>query len=124
MSDQMPHVLVVEDDRDLRNAYIMILQSQGYQVSGAADGFEGLMALKRDPPNLILLDYFMPNMDGKVFLQNFDSDQYPDVKIVLASNVSDEGVINELLSLGAHRSVLKADLSPNELLHLVKEMTQ
>jgi len=116
-------VLVVEDDPDLQSAYTMILQSQGYHVESAGDGLDGLQKLTEYTPDLILLDYFMPRMDGKTFLQNFNSEQFPHTKVIVASNVSDRHVLDELLELGADKAILKADLSPSELLELIDEFT-
>jgi CheY-like chemotaxis protein len=117
--DKIVNILIVEDDMDLQNVYAMILGSQGYRVKTANDGLEGLNILHSFTPDLILLDYFMPVMDGKTFLQNYDASQFPNTKIILASNVSDQHIIDELLGLGAHTSVLKADLAPSQLLQLV-----
>jgi CheY-like chemotaxis protein len=62
-------VLVVEDDREIRDTLIEILGEHGYAATGAADGLEGLAALRGpgDRPCLILLDLMMPRMDGRGF---------------------------------------------------------
>lgn len=62
-------VLVVEDDREIRETLVEILGEHGYPAIGAADGLEGLAALRGsgDRPCLILLDLMMPRMDGRAF---------------------------------------------------------
>lgn len=122
MSDGAAKILVVEDEMLLQESTKMILQSQGYNVSIAGDGLEAIAKLKSFKPNLVLLDYFMPRMDGKNFLENIDLEEYPDMKVVVTSNISDRSVVDELLRLGAHKYVLKASLSPTELLRVVDEM--
>lgn len=61
-------VLFVEDEPSLREVGKMMLMAQGYEVRGAEDGFDGLAALKQSPPDLIISDLQMPNMNGFEFL--------------------------------------------------------
>lgn len=58
------HILVIEDDDDARMMYGIMLRSWGYEVSEATTGREGIQAAERQPPDLILLDIMMPDMDG------------------------------------------------------------
>ncbi|HVP67134.1 MAG TPA: response regulator [Anaeromyxobacteraceae bacterium] len=60
-------VLVVDDDRDMREALTDILEFEGYVVSCAADGSQALRVARADPPHLILLDLMMPVMSGWQF---------------------------------------------------------
>lgn len=63
-----PIILIVEDDRDIRDVLAEILAEEGYQVLAAEDGAEGLRRLAEGPtPDLILLDLMMPRMDGYQF---------------------------------------------------------
>jgi CheY-like chemotaxis protein len=63
------HVFVVEDDRDIRESVVEVLEDEGYLVSAASDGREGLLLLRRatPKPDLILLDLMMPIMNGFQF---------------------------------------------------------
>lgn len=63
------HVLIVEDDRDIREAIVEVLTEEGYSVSAAADGRQGLDLLQGSAPlpDLILLDLMMPVMNGFQF---------------------------------------------------------
>lgn len=61
-------ILIVEDDPSLQALGKMLLAAQGYEVRGAADGFEGLEALKQSLPDIIISDLQMPNMNGFEFL--------------------------------------------------------
>jgi CheY-like chemotaxis protein len=62
-------VLVIDDDRDLCEALCEVLSDAGYQVSSAANGFEGLRALAAADrlPDLVIIDLHMPVMDGYEF---------------------------------------------------------
>jgi two-component system, OmpR family, response regulator MprA len=58
------HVLLVEDDAGIREFMAELLVDEGYDVTQAGDGNEGLAALDRHPPDVIVLDLMMPNLDG------------------------------------------------------------
>jgi DNA-binding response OmpR family regulator len=58
------HVLVVDDDADIRGLLRELLERQGYLVTEAANGRDGLRALYASPPDVVLLDVSMPELDG------------------------------------------------------------
>lgn len=114
-------VLIIEDEAVLQDVYKLILTSGGYTVYTANNGVEGLKQCKAIRPSLILLDIFMPVMDGKEFLRNIDLSEYPDTKIIVYSNVSDKATESEMTKLGAHGFILKSSLTPSDLLDVVTE---
>jgi CheY-like chemotaxis protein len=57
-------ILVVDDYNDARDVLRLILGSYGYEVTEAADGFEAVESVKRSAPDLILMDFAMPRMNG------------------------------------------------------------
>ncbi len=120
-SEPAASILIVEDEQLLQDSLSMILRSQGYNVHVAGDGVEAIAFLKTSVPDLILLDYFMPRLSGKEFLENIDVADYPNTKIIVTSNISDQPIVDEMLRLGAHKYVLKASLSPTDLLRMVDE---
>ncbi len=61
------YVLVVDDDRDIRDTLQELLEQEGYQVETARNGVEALAVARRERPAMILLDLFMPVMDGLEF---------------------------------------------------------
>lgn len=63
-------ILVVEDDSLMRHLFTMLLESEGWRVSTAAHGRDGLKQLDANCPDLILLDLMMPVMDGFEFLDH------------------------------------------------------
>lgn len=115
-------VLIVEDEKVLRDVFELILTANGCTVYTAQNGVEGLEQLKKHKPNIVLLDIFMPVMDGREVLQNLNKNDYPDIKIVVCSNLSDNKVIQEVLHNGADKFVLKSSLGPEELNSLIGEL--
>lgn len=117
------HILIVEDDSDLNEAYKIILSSAGYNVSCAENGREALAVIKRDgDPEIILLDLRMPVMDGIEFLQQYEAPKHKQTTIVVFSNYDAQKEVDEAYQLGAHRYVLKARAAPKELLRIVEDV--
>jgi DNA-binding NarL/FixJ family response regulator len=118
----MAHVLIVEDEEILNQAYKMVLEKEGYDIACAYNGEEGLkLALKKEP-DLILLDLLMPTMNGIEFLQHYQlPEKHPKVKVIIFSNLDMQREIDEAYKLGAHRYILKAWASPKELVRVVAD---
>ncbi len=70
------HILVIEDEVDLREAMMEALHEEGYKVSGAENGLVGLETALRDHPDLILLDLMMPIMDGQEMFRRLREDEW------------------------------------------------
>lgn len=116
-------ILIVEDEKILQDVYKLVLTTKGYDVHTANNGLEGIKQLKTLAPAMVLLDLFMPVMDGREFLRNIDTNDYPTTKIVVYTNLSDSETEAEMLGLGAHKFVLKSSMAPKDLVSLVEEMT-
>jgi CheY-like chemotaxis protein len=118
----MAKILIVEDEATLNDAYGIILKRQGHDVTQTFNGQEALDAIKKDTPDLILLDLRMPVMDGVQFLHNLEpSKNFPKIKIIVFSNYDVQKDIDEAFELGATRYMLKAWASPKELVRIVND---
>lgn len=115
-------ILIVEDEPVLQEVYKLVLTRKGYQVYSANNGIEGISQLKKNIPDMVLLDLFMPQMDGMDFLRNIDMNDYPSTKIIVCTNVSDRETEKEVLELGAHKFILKSSMAPVDLLKLASDM--
>lgn len=115
----MNKILIIEDEAVLQDVFKMVLERGGYNVETASNGLVGLKQLKSFQPDLVLLDIFMPVMDGREFLRNIDLSDYPNTRIIVYSNLSDQQTETELRELGAHDFVLKSSMTPSDLLALV-----
>lgn len=115
-------VVIVEDEQVLQDVYKFILISGGYDVHTASNGLEGLKLIRMLKPDVVLLDLFMPKMDGKELLRNIDLSDYSDMRVIVYSNLSDKVTETEVMGLGAHNFVLKSSMTPPDLLELVKQV--
>lgn len=115
-------ILVVEDDKDLNNAYKIILESEGHSVETAYNGQEALTKLKSFEPDLILLDLLMPIMGGLEFLQQYDLvHKHKDVKVLIFTNMENSPEVTEAYNLGAHRCIIKSWTAPQNLSRVVSD---
>jgi CheY-like chemotaxis protein len=118
----MAKILIVEDEKALNEAYTIILTKEKQKVTSVFNGVQALEAVKKQTPDLILLDLRMPQMDGVEFLQNLKPlENYPKLKIIVFSNYDVQKDIDEAFKLGATRYMLKAWASPKELVRVVND---
>lgn len=86
------NVLVVDDDRDIREALVQILTEEGFDVTSAKDGVEALEQIARRTPDVVLLDLMMPIMNGWQVLQTLrGSVRYAKLPVVVLSALRAEG---------------------------------
>lgn len=116
----MAKILVVDDRQMVRDVIARVLQQWGYTVDVAKNGQDALNRFAADPADLVVLDMFMPVMNGFDALVVFRR-RYPDTK-VLAISGGGEFVMEDALAhakkLGAH-NVLAKPFSPEEMLETV-----
>ena len=118
----MANILIVEDDRDLNNAYCIILKNEGHDVVSAFDGKEALVRAKTFTPDLILLDLLMPVMGGLEFLQKYDLlKSHAEVKVLIFTNMENSPEVNEAYKLGAKRCIIKSWTAPHNLAKVVSD---
>jgi two-component system sensor histidine kinase/response regulator len=119
----MANILLVEDDKDLIEAYALVLQTAKHKIKKAYNGKEALLAAKEFCPDLILLDLLMPIKSGKEFLKEYKQDKKAkDVKVIVFSNLQDSDELEEVYNLGANRYIIKSWTGPHGLLKIVDEV--
>lgn len=113
-------ILIVDDDQYIRELYIEVLKDEKYDVDSAEDGVLGVDKILNKKYDLILLDIMMPRLDGLGVLQKLSDAKY-NGNIVLLTNLSHGPVIEEGTKLGAKGYLIKADITPDQLVEKVKE---
>ncbi len=111
-----PHVLVVEDDADILELVCYNLNKEGYQVTRAMTGEEALQRVEEDPPNLLLLDLMLPEIDGLEVCRRLKRD--PDTAIIPVIMLTAKGEESDIVSgleLGADDYITKP-FSPRVLM--------
>ena len=78
----MPRVLIVDDEANIRESLADILSDEGYEVDMAGSGEEALEAIKRTPPEIVLLDIWLPGMDGAETLKQIKT-RHEDMPVVM-----------------------------------------
>lgn len=107
------HILVVEDDKEIREGVEIYLKNQGYRVFQAADGLEGLKVIQKETIHLAIVDVMMPRMDGITMVIKL-REQY-DFPVIMLSAKSEEVDKIMGLNMGADDYVTKP-FTPLELL--------
>jgi CheY-like chemotaxis protein len=112
------HILVVEDDADIREALAITLQSGGYEVGTAAHGREALDQLRHGRrADLIVLDLMMPIMDGWQFRREQQGD--PRLAAIPVVIVSADGSVEKKATAIAAEGYIKKPIDPSVLLETV-----
>ncbi|HET6597875.1 MAG TPA: response regulator [Anaerolineales bacterium] len=75
MNSNLKCILCVEDEPEMIDLMRLILGRRGFEVKGATGGIEGLNMIRQEPPDLILLDLMMPDMDGWEVYQQIKADE-------------------------------------------------
>jgi CheY-like chemotaxis protein len=101
-------VLIVDDEENLRLMGKHVLETQGYEVHCAGDGFEALTALKKSLPDVIISDLQMPNMNGFEFLSVVRL-RFPAIPVVVISgefsglSIPESGLADAFFPKGGYR---------------------
>jgi len=114
-------ILIIEDDPLLVKMYQTKLTLEGLETIAAYDGEEGLVMAKSKKPDLILLDLMLPKMDGFTFLRTIKNDsRLKRIPVIVFSNLAQSSDIEEAKKLGAVEYIVKAHLTPNEIVKRIK----
>ena len=103
------HILIVDDSRTIRNLVAFIMKKEGFTVTAAEDGLDGLEKLyAAEKVDLIISDINMPRMDGFTFIKTVrEQEAYRDLPIVVLSTEGQEKDIQLGISLGANLYMVK-----------------
>ncbi len=117
-------VLIVDDEPMARTLLRLMLVRAGFNVSEAANGYDALAKVKKNRPDIILLDVMMPGMDGITVCETIRSqDDTVNLPIIMLSAKTDLDTINEGLRVGATKYLTKP-ISPEDLTQHVYDVLQ
>lgn len=109
-------ILVVEDDKFLRELIVRKLTAEGFEVNNAVDSEAAFAILKERTPQIILLDLILPGIDGFEILTRIKADpKSKDVPVVVLSNLGQKEDIKKAMALGARDFMVKANFTLDEI---------
>ena len=118
----MPVVLLIEDNQENADMTIRILQSANYEVIHSLRGFDGARIARRQRPNVILIDFDLPDIDGRMMVlmlkKQLGPDSPPIVAVTARAGVAEMRLAEQF---GCDAFVSKPFM-PDELLHVVEQV--
>ena len=116
-------ILVIEDDKFLRELISRKLIGEGFDVLEAVDGEEGIKKIKEGKPDLVLLDLILPSIDGfEVLTRVRDDPEVSSIPVIILSNLGQREEVEKGLKLGAVDYLIKAHFTPGEIIEKIKNV--
>lgn len=114
-------ILIVEDDKFLRDLITQKLSNENFDVVIAQDGEEGIRKIEDEKPDLVILDLLLPQIDGFEVLKRMKANQkIADTPVIILSNLGQKEDVERGMALGAKDYMIKAHFTPNEVIDKVK----
>jgi len=114
-------ILIIEDDKFLRELITQKLIKEGYDIIEAVDGEKGIKSVKKEKPDLILLDLILPGIDGfEVLAKIKENPVLSQIPVIILSNLGQKDDIERGLKIGAVDYLIKAHFTPGEIIEKVK----
>jgi DNA-binding response OmpR family regulator len=118
----MQKIAIIEDDSVINQMYRMKFEANGFEVQLADNGKRGVAMVEEMKPDLILLDLQMPNMNGAEALEEIRKHDWgKDIPVIVLTNLGEEEAPKSLKDMGIHSYIVKADLTPSQVVTRVKE---
>jgi len=118
----MTKIAIIEDDPVISQMYCMKFEADGFDVQLANNGKRGVELVEAFTPDMILMDLQMPEMGGAEALAVLRrSDFAKDIPVIILTNLGEEEAPKEIRGLGIHSYIVKADLTPRQVVQRVKE---
>lgn len=117
------NILIIEDDKFLRDLIVRKLLKEGYEVSEAVDSEEGMEKIKVKRPDCILLDLILPGTDGFEVLSKIKEDSaLSSIPVIILSNLGQKEDVEKGLKIGAADYLIKALFTPGEIITKIKKV--
>jgi DNA-binding response OmpR family regulator len=117
----MKKILIIEDDKFLRELIARKLTSENFEPIEAKNGEDGFEKIKNDKPDLVLLDLILPGIDGFEVLKQAREEQVgQEIPIIILSNLGQKNDVDKGMELGAVDFLIKAHFTPQEIIEKIK----
>jgi PAS domain S-box-containing protein len=116
------NILLVEDDAGLVELISTMLEELGFSVMSATSGAETLVHLKKQTPDLMLLDYSLPDINGKELIEAINNQQIPCPPFIMTTGQGDERIAVNMMKLGAMDYLVKDTVFLERLPGVVKRV--
>lgn len=117
----MAKIAIVEDDQTISQMYRIKFESENFDVDTAENGKLGLKLIEEMKPDMVLLDLMMPEMNGDELLMNLrKTDWGKDIPVIILTNMGESEIPEPVMKLGVRKVILKADMTPKQVVDLVK----
>lgn len=121
----MTKIAIIEDDPVISQMYRMKFEADGFDVQLANDGKKGVALVEHFAPDIILLDVQMPEMNGDEVLRDIRSHDWgKDTPVIVLTNLGEEEAPKTIRSFGIHSYIVKAELTPRQVVQRVKDALQ
>ena len=115
-------ILIIEDDKFLRELISQKLIKEGYEISEAIDGEKGIKRVQEEKPDLVLLDLILPGIDGFEVLSRMKGDEaLAKIPVIILSNLGQREDVERGLKMGAVDYLIKAHFTPREIIDKINK---
>ena len=119
--DNTPRILIAEDDEGLNRLIAKRLNREGFQTESCYDGKEAIKRIQKNPTSILLLDYHLPDMDGKDFINKVQKQgQMP--PFIVMTGYGDEAIAVEMMKAGALDYIVKSEQVIEIIPHILRKV--
>lgn len=117
----MDKILIIEDEKAIRNLYTEMLKSEKYKVFEAENGLVGYALAVKEKPNMILLDFRLPDINGLEVLKLIKKNSELDIPVLIITNYIRDIDKQEVFAQGVKEILLKYEITPAILLEKINK---
>lgn len=115
-------VCIIDDDENIREIYSVKFMAEEFLVVSAKNGQEGIDLIRKERPDIVLLDIQMPIKDGFDVLQELSTDQIlKKIPVIILSNIDDEQAFKKIGDFSTHFYLIKSLVTPQKVVDAVRE---
>lgn len=118
-------ILIADDDVTLMDMYKLRLEAEDYEVVTAADGEEAIAEIRKEKPDLVLLDIMMPKINGLDVLAELKKDpQFKSMPVIMLTALIQDVTKVKSLMTGADDYLMKSEVMPGEVIKKVNQVLE